>query len=53
MGFEPTTSTLATWRSTTELRPRASKYDTKGGEMLKGFFGGDAAGQRRPANSTT
>ena len=29
MGFEPTTTTLATWRSTTELLPRQVTNHTK------------------------
>ena len=31
MGLEPTTATLATWRSTTELHPQVSQLDYKCG----------------------
>ncbi len=30
MGFEPTTPSLGSWYSTTELRPRCGMFDSKG-----------------------
>src|SRR2546429_2396506 len=54
MGVEPTTATLATWRSTTELHPRGEVFALSPNyKCVRDEFKGRAAGIRRTAGGGT